>query len=168
MPRRSGPMARTCDETFRCVHGAKAMKGVNPAWANLPRRKCDDCGKSYKPKQPLREGTRGFCSDNCRKSYHKHGGAYRKLKAEMVKLVERHMRTIREEIEEMIDGKITSFAINMFRPPEGGFTLRQPMPRVGNSLEFHQALRRAIAHEISDSLAPGTPARSDPARGSNR
>lgn len=67
------------------------MKGVNPAWANLPRRKCDDCGKSYKPKQPLREGTRGFCSGNCRKSYHKHGGAYRKLRAEVQKLVKREM-----------------------------------------------------------------------------
>ena len=67
------------------------MKGVNPAWANLPRRKCDDCGKSYKPKQPLRPNTRGFCSDNCRKSYHKHGGAYRKLRGEIEKLIKRHV-----------------------------------------------------------------------------
>jgi hypothetical protein len=73
-----------------------AMRGHNPDWANLPRRKCDDCGKNYKPKQPLREGTRGFCSDNCRKSYHKHGGAYRKLKVEMKRMVEREMTTMRE------------------------------------------------------------------------
>lgn len=70
------------------------MKGVNPAWANLPRRKCDDCGASYKPKQPLREGQRGFCKDACRKSYHKHGGAYRKLRTEMRKMVEREFKTL--------------------------------------------------------------------------
>jgi hypothetical protein len=35
------------------------------------------------------EGQRGFCCDNCRKSYHKHGGAYRKLKVEMKKMVEK-------------------------------------------------------------------------------
>ncbi len=78
------------------------MKGVNPAWANLPRRKCDDCGKNYKPKQPLREGTRGFCSDNCRKSYHKHGGAYRKLKGELEKMVERRFKEIHGQIEDLL------------------------------------------------------------------
>ena len=72
------------------------MRGHNPDWANLPRRKCDDCGKNYKPKQPLREGTRGFCSDNCRKSYHKHGGAYRKLKVEMKRMVLKEFEAIRE------------------------------------------------------------------------
>jgi hypothetical protein len=79
------------------------MKGINPAWANLPRRKCDDCGKSYKPKQPLREGTRGFCSDNCRKSYHKHGGAYRKLRGEMRKMVEKELIDIRQEVQNEIE-----------------------------------------------------------------
>ena len=74
------------------------MRGHNPDWANLPRRKCDDCGKNYKPKQPLREGTRGFCSDNCRKSYHKHGGAYRKLKVEMKRMVEKEFKAIRTEL----------------------------------------------------------------------
>jgi NADH:ubiquinone oxidoreductase subunit D len=77
------------------------MKGVNPAWANLPRRKCDDCGGSYKPKQPLREGTRGFCSDNCRKSYHKHGGAYRKLKPEVAKLIQKELKPLQAEIREL-------------------------------------------------------------------
>jgi hypothetical protein len=77
------------------------MRGHNPDWANLPRRKCDDCGKTYKPKQPLREGTRGFCSDNCRKSYHKHGGAYRKLKAEMKKMIEKEFGTIHAELKEL-------------------------------------------------------------------
>jgi len=71
---------------------------LSPEWAKLPKRRCDDCGKLYKPVKPRREGEMGFCSDNCRKSYHKHGGAYRKLKAEMVKLVERHMKEIRKEL----------------------------------------------------------------------
>ena len=79
------------------------MKGVNPAWSNLPRRKCDDCGKTYKPKQPLRPGTRGFCTDNCRKSYHKHGGAYRKLKAEMRKMVDHKMKEIRQELQTEVE-----------------------------------------------------------------
>lgn len=77
-------------------------KGISPAWANLPRRKCDDCGKGYKPKRPLREKERGFCSANCRKSYHKHGGAYRKLKVEVAKLVTREIAR-RIQLEEPCD-----------------------------------------------------------------
>jgi hypothetical protein len=82
------------------------MRGTNPAWANLPRRKCDDCGKNYKPKQPLREGTRGFCSGNCRKSYHKHGGAYRKLKVEMKRMVEKELAALRPEIWKMVQTEV--------------------------------------------------------------
>jgi hypothetical protein len=83
------------------------MRGHNPEWANLPRRKCDDCGKNYKPKQPLREGTRGFCSDNCRKSYHKHGGAYRKLKVEMLKLVAREMAGLEKRLRQIVWEELT-------------------------------------------------------------
>lgn len=72
----------------------KKHPGTSPLWANLPRRKCDDCGKSYKPVRPVKEGERGFCSDNCRKSYHKHGGAYRKLKVELEKMVEKRLRAL--------------------------------------------------------------------------
>jgi len=64
---------------------------LSPEWANLPKRRCDDCGKTYKPTRPRRilngKQELSFCCDNCRKSYHKHGGAYRKLKAEMQKMV---------------------------------------------------------------------------------
>jgi len=74
------------------------MRGHNPEWDNLPRRKCDDCGKSYKPRQPLKKDQRGFCSDNCRKSYHKHGGAYRKLKGEIEKLIGRRVSEIKAEL----------------------------------------------------------------------
>ncbi len=78
------------------------MKGVKPEWANLPRRRCDDCGKGYKPKQPVKEGQRGFCSDTCRKSYHRHGGAYRKLRVEMEKMIEKRM----EELTAKVDAQI--------------------------------------------------------------
>jgi hypothetical protein len=78
-------------------------KGVSPEWANLPRRKCDDCGKNYKPARPLREGQRGFCTPNCRKSYHKHGGAYRKLKVEMKKMVEHRMTELAVLLLPMMD-----------------------------------------------------------------
>ena len=78
------------------------MRGHNPDWANLPRRKCDDCGKTYKPKQPLRPDTRGFCSDNCRKSYHKHGGAYRKLRGEMRKMIEKGINDLRKELYSIV------------------------------------------------------------------
>jgi len=33
----------------------------------------------------------GFCTDNCRKSYHKHGGAYRKLRLEITKEIAQQM-----------------------------------------------------------------------------
>jgi hypothetical protein len=86
---------------------------LSPEWAKLPRRRCDDCGKMYKQVRPRREGEMGFCSDNCRKSYHKHGGAYRKLKVEMKRMVEKgihEMRTdlwdiVRTEVEHAINRK---------------------------------------------------------------
>ena len=56
------------------------MRGVRADWQNLPRRKCDNCGRMYQPKRPIRGRERGFDSDNCRKEYHKHGGSYSKLK----------------------------------------------------------------------------------------
>ena len=103
------------------------MRGHNPNWANLPRRKCDDCGKSYKPKQPLREGTRGFCSDNCRKSYHKHGGAYRKLKVEMQKMVTKELQKIRSEMEEMVTQEFKTIRADVRKLMEGQYT-SYPVP----------------------------------------
>lgn len=76
--------------------------GTSPLWANLPRRKCDDCGKSYKPVRPVKEGERGFCTPNCRKSYHKHGGAYRKLRGEVRKMVEKEFTKLRAELAAIV------------------------------------------------------------------
>jgi hypothetical protein len=75
---------------------------MKPEWANLPRRNCADCGKSYKPKRPLRSIDQyGFCSPTCKKSFHKHGGAYRKLKGEVRKMVEKEFAHISAELKEL-------------------------------------------------------------------
>ncbi len=109
------------------------MRGTNPAWANLPRRKCDDCGKNYKPKQPLREGTRGFCSDNCRKSYHKHGGAYRKLKVEILKLVAREIQGLEKRLRDIVRAEIA----DALQPHEAAIDHLQDL----NSPAAHRANR---------------------------
>jgi hypothetical protein len=44
---------------------------------------------------------RGFCCDTCRKSYHKHGGAYRKLRGELRKMIEKEFGPIIAEIKEL-------------------------------------------------------------------
>jgi hypothetical protein len=61
----------------------------------------------------VKENERGFCTPNCRKSYHKHGGAYRKLKVEMKKMVEKRFADIettlavwKEELRGEIHGEL--------------------------------------------------------------
>jgi hypothetical protein len=103
------------------------MQGTNENW-NLPRRKCDDCGKTYKPKRPLLPGTRGFCCANCRKSYHKHGGAYRKLKGEMHKMVERQLPVVlalvmREYMPDLLRQIEERYGVPLAAPPSS------PQPR---------------------------------------
>lgn len=113
-------------------------KGVSPEWANLPRRKCDDCGKSYKPARPLLKDQRGFCCDNCRKSYHKHGGAYRKLKVEMKRMIEREFTGIYT-------------ALN-------GLTQRLNALDEQTQTPAHRQLVNAISQSLSPSPADCTPA----------
>jgi hypothetical protein len=82
--------------------------GLKKDWSNLPRRKCDNCGATYKPKRPLLEGQRGFCKDNCRKEYHKNGGAYRKVREIMAKIVERELKTcVDKRLREIVREEIT-------------------------------------------------------------
>ena len=76
--------------------------GVSPEWSNLPRRKCDNCGKNYKPKRPVRSNERGFCADNCRKDYHRHSGAYRHLRDDLEKMVEKRLREWGPIIEKIV------------------------------------------------------------------
>ena len=71
------------------------LKRTPPAhWANLPRRKCDACGKSYKPTQPFKKNQKfGFCCRAHKDSFHLHGGAYAKLKDLVPKEMTRQMKT---------------------------------------------------------------------------
>jgi hypothetical protein len=88
---------------------------LSPEWKKLPRRKCDDCGKTYKPTRPRRvlngQQELGFCTDNCRKSYHKHGGAYRKLKAEMQKMVKAEMRELEKRLRAIVREEFRNVAL---------------------------------------------------------
>jgi len=124
------------------------MRGHNPDWANLPRRKCDDCGTNYKPKQPIhktdKDGKpieqRGFCSDNCRKSYHKHGGAYRKLKVEMKRMVEKELQKIRSEMEGMVTQEFKTIREDVRRLLEGQYA-SYPTPSQKDPAQHPGALR---------------------------
>jgi hypothetical protein len=40
----------------------------------------------------VRAGERGFCSPNCRKEYHKHGGAFSKLKPVVIQEIKKRIR----------------------------------------------------------------------------
>jgi hypothetical protein len=94
------------------------VNGLSPKWANLPRRKCDNCGTSYKPVRPLREGERGFCKANCRKEYHRHGGAYRKLKGAMEKMVDKQFRDLRNDLTAMIAAEVAMILARLPAPPK--------------------------------------------------
>ena len=76
---------------------------LNPDWANLPRRKCDNCGKSYKQVRPLRPGLDkyGFCAKECKKQFHKHGAAFIQLRDVCRKEIEKQMRDIEERMREI-------------------------------------------------------------------
>ena len=86
-----------CDALYH--HSDMAL---SPEWLKLPRRRCDDCGKTYKQIRPRREGEHGFCTDNCRKSFHKHKGAYSKLKGDMRKMVEQRMQELEKRLREIV------------------------------------------------------------------
>lgn len=51
--------------------------GITP---NLPRMQCDNCPQKFQPKRRYLPTEKRFCSDNCRKEYHKRGGSFSKLK----------------------------------------------------------------------------------------
>lgn len=70
------------------------MKGIAQKWANLPKRNCDNCGTRYQPKRPLMTGERGFCKANCRKEYHKHGGAFGPLRRALDKELKKRIKEL--------------------------------------------------------------------------
>jgi uncharacterized protein (DUF983 family) len=80
-------------------------QGRKEEWLNLPRRKCDNCGASYKPKRPVKPKEHGFCKDPCRFQFHRNGGSFVKLKALIEPAVRKSMRL--EEICPECNGKGT-------------------------------------------------------------
>jgi hypothetical protein len=105
---------------------------LSPLWANLPRRKCDDCGKTYKPVKPLREGERGFCCANCRKSYHKHGGAYRKLRDLTRKMVADEIVGMEKRLRDIVRFELMELVLEMPHDEVG------PWLRVLNERQHHE------------------------------
>jgi hypothetical protein len=55
---------------------AQQHRGIKEDWLNLPRRRCDNCGGSYKPKHPKQR----FCKDQCRFQFSRNGSAILQLK----------------------------------------------------------------------------------------
>lgn len=53
----------------------------------------------------------GFCCDNCRKSYHKYGGAYRKLKPVMVQMVEKKFAELERRFRQIVREEIRDTAL---------------------------------------------------------
>jgi rubredoxin len=51
-------------------------QGRKKEWLTLPRRRCDNCGASYKPAQP----TQRFCKAICRFQFSRNGSAILQLK----------------------------------------------------------------------------------------
>ncbi len=79
--------------------------GVSPDWSNLPRKRCLNCGARFKPARP----DQLFCRtkvagnpDHCRKEYHRHGGAYAKLKGLVEKLIEQKFAELRRHLDRSV------------------------------------------------------------------
>jgi hypothetical protein len=87
------------------------VQGIKTEWQNLPKRKCDNCGATYRPKRPLLPGERGFHADNCRKEYHKHGGSYGKLKP----YIEREIKKRIKELSPADASRMEAFEVRLFK-----------------------------------------------------
>lgn len=58
-------------------------QGICEEWLKLPFRRCDNCGKRYKPTRPVISPKKGFCTRPCNDQFHKAGGAFKKVKGMM-------------------------------------------------------------------------------------
>jgi rubredoxin len=63
-------------------------QGMKQEWIMLPRRKCDNCGASYKPKQP----TQRFCKPVCRFQFSRNGSAILQLKTKLAPEVRKQIQ----------------------------------------------------------------------------
>ena len=63
-------------------------QGRKEEWSNLPRRKCDNCGASYKPTQP----TQRFHNATSRFQYSRNGSAILQLKEKIAPEVRKQIQ----------------------------------------------------------------------------
>jgi len=66
-------------------------QGIKGEWRDLPSRHCLNCETLFQPRVPWQKFCRRTTGNDpgaCRKQYHRHGGAYHKLKPEIQSLVE--------------------------------------------------------------------------------
>lgn len=59
------------------------------------RMRCDNC---FAP-TPKRTGNKRFCSDQCRKEFHRHGSAFGPLRVKLEKIIAQATRELRAELE---------------------------------------------------------------------
>lgn len=62
---------------------------MKKAPAELPAKRCQNCPKIFRPKQP----TQRFCSAHCRMEFHRFGAAYGPLRDKLEKLVAQLIET---------------------------------------------------------------------------
>jgi len=63
-------------------------RGIKEEWLNLPRRRCDNCGASYKPNHPKQR----FCKDLCRWQFSRNGSAILQLQEKIAPEVRKLIR----------------------------------------------------------------------------
>lgn len=73
--------------------------GHKPDWDDLPARRCDNCPKVYKPKQPHQR----FCSPQCRWQADRLGPGYARLKVKL----EKDIGHIRNELFALLRDSLT-------------------------------------------------------------
>ena len=90
---------------------SKSLRGTKPEWLNLPRRKCDNCGKSYKPTRPNSRFCPKTAEKNCTAQFHRHGGAYMKLKEEMTKMAAAQYAMLEKRLREIVREEIAATVV---------------------------------------------------------
>ena len=102
--------------------------GIKAEWANLPKRKCDNCGALYKPTRPIKPDEHGFHHPNCRKEFHKRGGSFSKLKPVIIKEIRTRIREMRPDSAEWaasIEQRIASLECTL-KSIQDAFSFRRP------------------------------------------
>ncbi len=92
-------------------------RGIKPEWEGLPRRRCDNCGKRYKPKRPLGANQKyGFCKLECKKQFHAHGSAFIQVRGHITKEIARQFEELETRVREIVRDELNWVICNL---PEG-------------------------------------------------